>query len=126
MHSSVTPVSDLNDIVRAAPVEGPDHDSVTVPDAHFLFHADFKRTGSDLTLTGHDGQRLVVPGYFNHEKLPTLFTPEGAALTGDVVAALAGPLAPGQYAQATPPTSDAVVIGRVVSAQGGATAVRNG
>jgi hypothetical protein len=78
------------------------HDSsVTIPDAHFLFHADFKRTGSDLTLTGDDGHRVVVPGYFQHEHLPTLLSPEGAALTGDIVEALAGSVAPGQYAQAT-------------------------
>ena len=39
---------------------GADGASVTIPDAHFLFHADFKRTGSDLTLTGDDGHRLVA------------------------------------------------------------------
>ena len=118
--------SDLSKSVRAAPVEGPDHSSVTIPDAHFLFHADFKTVGSDLTLTDHDGQRLVVPDYFKHERLPTLLSPDGAALTGDVVAALAGPLAPGQYAQASAPTNDAPLIGRVVTVQGGATAIRNG
>src|SRR5690349_6747041 len=123
MHSSTF---DFNESVRAAPIEGSDQASVTIPDAHFLFHADFKRAGFDLTLTGDDGQRIVVPDYFKHERLPTLFTPEGSALTGDIVAALAGPLAPGQYAQATPPTSDAQPIGRVASVQGGATAVRNG
>jgi len=31
----------------------------------FYFHADFKRTGSDLTLTGDDGHRVVIPGYFS-------------------------------------------------------------
>src|SRR5437762_9975519 len=72
---------------------------VTIPDAQFLFHADFKRTGSDLTLTGTDGHRLVIPEYFKYDRLPTLLASDGAALTGDVVAALAGPLAPGQYAQ---------------------------
>ena len=42
--------------------EGHDHTAVTISDAQFLFHADFKRTGSDLTLTGDDGHRVVVPG----------------------------------------------------------------
>ncbi|HEY2894349.1 MAG TPA: hypothetical protein VGJ16_09055, partial [Pirellulales bacterium] len=117
MNSSSLP-ADLSRAVLAAPVEGPDHSSVVIPDAHFLFHADFKRVGFDLKLTGDDGQHLVVPDYFRHERLPTLFSSDGAALIGDVVAALAGPLAPGQYAQATAPTNDVPLIGRVVSAQG--------
>ena len=52
--------------------EGPDAAFVTIPDAQLLFHGDFKRTGSDLTLTGEDGQRVVVPDYFKHEHPPTL------------------------------------------------------
>src|SRR4051794_5940057 len=118
--------SDLGHAVRAIPIDESGHPSVTIPDAHFLFHADFKRSGSDLTLTGDDGQRIVIPEYFKHDKLPTLFSPEGAALTGDLVAALAGPLAPGQYAQATAPVSDNPPIGRVATVSGNVTAVRNG
>ena len=117
---------DLREVVRSIPNDGPDAAFVTIPDAHLLFHADFKRTGSDLTLIGPDGQRFVVPDYFKIERLPTLLSPEGAALTGDIVAALVGPQAPGQYAQATAPASAAPPIGRVATAQGGATAVRNG
>src|SRR3954462_12010045 len=118
---------DLIDIARAVPIDSADGASVTIPDAEFLFHAEFKRAGSDLTLTGQDGHKLVIPGYFNHDKLPTLLAPDGAALTGDVVSALAGPLAPGQYAQAgAPAPSAAQPIGRVATVQGGATAVRNG
>ena len=51
----------------------------SIPDAHFLFHADFKRAGSDLILTGEDGHRVVVPGYFKHEHMPTLLAPNGGA-----------------------------------------------
>src|SRR3977135_4263976 len=115
MHSSTFDSIDLTSSASSVSIDGHDAASVTIPDAHFLFHADFKRTGSDLTLTGEDGHRLVVPGYFRHEHLATLFSPEGAALTGDLVAALAGPLAPGQYAQAPPPASDNPPIGRVAS-----------
>src|SRR5688500_15039348 len=115
-----------SDVVRAVPLDDSGN-GVTIPDAHFLFHAEFKRTGSDLTLIGEDGQKLVVPGYFKHEKLPTLFAPDGAALTGDVVEALAGSVAPNQYAQAgAPAPSGPLLIGRVVTVQGNATAVRNG
>src|SRR3954468_17679280 len=114
-------------VASAVPIDTSDSAFVIIPDAQFLFHAEFKRTGSDLTLTGQDGHKLVIPGYFNHDKLPTLFAPDGAALTGDIVAALARPLAAGQYAQAgAPQPSDAQPIGRVASVQGGATAVRNG
>jgi fibronectin-binding autotransporter adhesin len=72
-----------SDIVRAIPLDDSGN-GVTIPDAHFLFHAEFKRTGSDLTLIGQDGQKLVVPGYFKHEKLPALFAPDGSALTSPV------------------------------------------
>jgi VCBS repeat-containing protein len=98
---------------------------VTLHDAHFLFHAEFKRTGSDLTLTGPDGQRVLIPDYFKHEKLPTLLSPEGAAISGELVEALSGSVAPGQYAQAGAPAAPEA-IGRVATVQGGAVAVRNG
>ena len=106
---------------------GQDGASVSIPDAHFLFHADFKRAGSDLILTGEDGHRVVVPGYFKHEHLPTLLAPNGGAMTGDVVEALVGPQAPDQYAQAgTQVQTSPLAIGRVASLEGGATAFRNG
>src|SRR4051794_31318656 len=127
MLTSVTSF-ESNSAVSVGSTHAPDDSSVTISDAHFLFHAEFKRTGSDLTLTGEDGQRLVIADYFKHERLPTLLTPEGAALTGDVVEALAGSPAPGQYAQAggAPAPSDAQPIGRVAAVSGNATAVRNG
>src|SRR4051812_41833937 len=106
---------------------GQDGASVSIPDAHFLFHADFKRAGSDLILTGEDGHRVVVPGYFKHEHLPTLLAPNGGAVTGDVVEALVGSQAPDQYAQAgTQVQTSPLAIGRVASLEGGATAFRNG
>ena len=48
-------------------------------------------------------------------------------LTGDVVAALAGPLAPGNTRRPAPSAIAAnAAIGRVVTAQGNVTAIRNG
>src|SRR5436190_20294987 len=125
MHSSGVPYN-LIGSVHAAPIEGLDGAFATIPDAHFLFHADFKRNGPDLVLTGEDGHRIVVPDYFKHEKLPTLLSPEGAALSGDVIAALVGPQAPGQYAQAGAPATGPEVIGRVAAVTGQAVAIRNG
>src|SRR3954468_14363994 len=114
------------DVSPSLAPEGPDSSSITIPDAQFLFHAEFKRSGSDLTLTGEDGHQIVVPGYFKHEHLPALLSPEGAALSGDIVEALAGSVAPGQYAQASAPAGGAPVIGKVATTQGSATVVRNG
>src|SRR6187401_352557 len=126
MHSPLS-VSDVAHTLPSIVTHDGDATSVTIPDAHFLFHADFKRAGSDLTLTGEDGHRVVVPGYFKHDHLPTLLSADGSALTGDIVAALAGPLAPGQYAQiGAPAPSDVQPIGRVATVSGNSTAMRNG
>jgi hypothetical protein len=47
---------DARDGAAAIAVE-PGSAVVTIPDAHFLFTADFKRKGPDLVLTGEDGRR---------------------------------------------------------------------
>ena len=99
---------------------------ITIPDAHLLFHGDFKRASNDLKITDDTGKTFVVHDYFKTDHRATLFSPQGASLTGDIVAALAGPLAPGQYAQASAPVTDVKPIGRVATAQGNAIAVRNG
>jgi Ca2+-binding RTX toxin-like protein len=126
MHSSLS----VLDSAGAPPTilsEGHDGASVAIADAHFLFHADFKRAGSDLILIGEDGHRVIVPGYFKHEHLPNLLAPNGGAITGDVVEALVGSQAPDQYAQAgTPVQTSPLAIGRVASLEGGASAFRNG
>ena len=101
-------------------------DCITVPDAQLLFNGEFKRSGDDLKIVGDDGKSFLVSDYFKNDKRPTLLSPEGAALTGDVVSALAGPLAPGQYAQAGTPQSTGQAIGRVEKVEGNATVVRNG
>jgi VCBS repeat-containing protein len=99
---------------------------ITVPDAQLLFNGDFQRAGPDLRIVGEDGKSFLIPDYFRAEKRATLMSPEGATLTPDVVDALAGPLAPGQFAQAGAQTSDQPAIGRVEQVEGSATIVRNG
>ena len=109
------------------PVEdGPLGPTATIPDAHLLFNADFKRAGLDLILRGDDGKSVVVHDYFASDQHAKLLSPEGAALAPEVVAALAGPQAPGEYAQATAGNVSAEAIGRVVKFDGNATIVRNG
>jgi T1SS-143 domain-containing protein len=103
----------------------PDAASITIPDAHFLFTADFKRKGSDLVLTGDDGHKILVPDYFRHDKQPDLVSPEGALLSASLVELLAGSATPGQYAQAAAPAAQQP-IGRVETVSGSATVTRNG
>ncbi len=86
--------------------------SVVVPDAHLLFTAEFSRIGDDLLLTGQDGTVLLIKDYFALDAPPMLLSPLGAMLPAELVAALVGPRAPGQYAQAGAPEG-AEPIGQV-------------
>lgn len=98
---------------------------VTVPDATLLFKGDFSRSGTDLVLTGPDGDKFVVAGYFETDTPPALLSPQGAMLTGDVVTLLAGPQFPGMYAQAGDGAAQgAKEIGKVQTLEGSATVVR--
>ncbi|MCH8997375.1 MAG: FecR domain-containing protein, partial [Proteobacteria bacterium] len=97
--------------------------SVVVPDAHLLFTAEFSRIGDDLLLTGQDGTVLLIQDYFALDVPPMLLSPLGAMLPADLVAALVGPRAPGQYAQAGAPEG-AEPIGQVESLSGTAQATR--
>ncbi len=106
--------------------EGPAGPAVIIPDAHFLLHADFKRDGSDLILTGDHGKSAIVPDYFATDQRATLFAGNGMSLLPGVVEALAGPLAPGQYAQAGGAQQGAQAVGRVAKVDGNVTVVRNG
>jgi FecR protein len=95
----------------------PDH--VEIGDTQFLFTAHFKKAGPDLILTGDDGHKLVLVDYFNLPTRPDL-TSHGATMSADLVARLAGPDAPGQYAQAGAPAG-AQVVGKCERLTGGAT-----
>src|SRR5690242_13320215 len=103
-----------------------DADFVTVPDARLLFSAEFRRSGSDLILSGPDGQKFVVFDYFRFEKRPDLISADGAVLSADVVGALAHANALPQYAQATAPGPSGQIIGKVEKITGAVAAVRNG
>ncbi|HLG80644.1 MAG TPA: FecR domain-containing protein [Bradyrhizobium sp.] len=97
-------------------------DAIVVPDAHFLFHADFKRSGLDLLLH-QDDHELVLHDYFKGEKRAALASPDGAHLTGDIVNALTGSV---DVAQAGGAAAAGQVIGHVTKLVGSATAIRNG
>ena len=98
---------------------------VLVPDAKFLFTAEFHRAGPDLLLTGQDGERHLIPGYFAAAERPALTAPNGASFSQDLIHLLAGSVAPGQYAQAQP-SAPPDSIGKIEKVVGNVTVVRNG
>jgi hypothetical protein len=98
---------------------------VLVPDAKFLFTAEFHRAGPDLLLIGQDGERHLIPGYFAAAERPALTAPNGASLSPDLIHLLAGSVAPGQYAQAQP-SAPPDSIGKIEKVVGDVTIVRNG
>jgi fibronectin-binding autotransporter adhesin len=97
-------------------------DAILVPDAHFLFNADFKRSGVDLILSGDD-REVVLHDYFKGEKRAALASPDGAHLTGDIVNALTGHV---EISQAGDNPAAGQVIGHLTKLVGNATATRNG
>lgn len=97
-------------------------DAIIVPDAHFLFNADFKRSGLDLVLH-KDDHELVLHDYFKGDKHAALASPDGAHLNGDLVTALTGSF---DVAQAGNAAAAGQVIGHVTKLAGSATAIRNG
>ncbi len=97
--------------------------AITVPDAVFLLTAEFKRHGHDLHLTGKgasgkEGGSVVLDGYFATPHPADLATARGAAISGETVKILAGPLAPAQYAQAGAGVAGAQPIGKVTATTG--------
>ncbi|MCH8189391.1 MAG: hypothetical protein IIB66_11995, partial [Proteobacteria bacterium] len=94
-----------------------------MPYGTMLLDAAFSRQGPDLLLTGDGGESVLVRGYFAAEAPPALLTEGGARLSPDTAEALAGPAAPGQYAQAAPGGAQQP-IGTVDAADGEVFAIR--
>src|ERR1700751_5326720 len=102
-----------------------DADLVSVPDAQLLLTAATRRAGPDLVLTGPDGRRHIIPGYFANKNRPTLVAPNGARLSFDNVALRAGCPTSSEYAQAQP-TMPSDLIGKVKKVDGTDIAIRDG
>ena len=94
-----------------------------VPGGEFLLHADYVRQGPDLMLVGRDGTEVLVVGFFSVAAPPVLQGDTGLRILPEVAAKLAGPAAPGQYAQATPGVS-AEPVARVQTIDGEVVAIR--
>ena len=91
---------------------------LVVPGGDFLVMADYVRHGSDLILVGADGTRVLIRDYFASEAPPPLLNEAGATIDGALASKLAGPLAPGQYAQAGGGTANGASIGMVETSSG--------
>ncbi len=87
----------------------------------WLPKANFSRTQTDLIATNSDGKEVVFVDYFTNHDLPSIQTENGLLLKGSLLKTLAGPLAPGQYAQAT---GESLSIGEVSSVTGTVKATR--
>ena len=90
---------------------------VKLPNDGLWSSLEFGRDGANLLLTTDSGQILLAQDYFAHSPLPDLIAPNGDSLTGPTVKLLAGPLAPGQYAQ-TSSDVGAQPIGSVQTLEG--------
>lgn len=98
-------------------------EALVIPNGTMLLTADFVRQGGDLLLVGPDGEQVLIQGYFELADPLALATAGGAELAPDLVASLAGPLAPGQYAQVEA-AADVDPIGVASVVDGTATATR--
>ncbi|MBT7745754.1 MAG: hypothetical protein HN725_10715 [Alphaproteobacteria bacterium] len=115
--NSTTPVSTT--VFDASDVSG----TLAVPGGDFVLRADYVRQGPDLLLE-KGNQSVLIQDYFTSGNPPDLATTDGAGIiAADLAGRLAGPLAPGQFAQATG-AAPAASIGQVENASGGAFLTR--
>ena len=105
--------------------EGGAATEIKIPGGNWLLRADFVRQGGDLLVEGPSGETVLVKDFFNAANPPALVTDTGATLKGALVEKLAGPIAPGQVAQAGTETAAVTdPIGRVVTAEGEVSVTR--
>ena len=89
---------------------------------NWLIKADFSRTQKDLMAISSKGEKITFLDYFSNFDLPSIITKNQLILKGNVLEILAGPIAPGQYAQASGEVG--LSIGEVSSLTGEAKATR--
>ena len=84
--------------------------------------AKLSRTQADLIARSDDGKEYIFIDYFTNYELPSIQTENGLLFNGSLINTLAGPIAPGQYAQAS--GEGVLSIGEVSSLSGTAKATR--
>ena len=95
---------------------------VLVEDVELLFSGRYERLGPDLVISG-EGRSFLVQDYFASEHPALLVAPNGARIDAATVNALAGPMGPGQFAQAGA-VQGLIEIGTIVKLEGIATCLR--
>ena len=98
-------------------IEATDSSALKVPGGGWLLYAEFSHQGPDLLITGKNGEQVLVRDFFKSSNPPDLVTDGGLILKGEIAARLAGPLAPGQIAQAAD-GSPTEPIGRISTIDG--------
>ena len=105
-------------------LDGTSGGQLVVPGGHMLLIAEYTREGDDLILTGPDGTKVLIQDFFGTGNPPDLVTEGGARISPEIASALAGSLAPGQYAQAEPSGAANQPIGTVDTATGSVWVLR--
>ncbi len=89
---------------------------------YWLPKSEFSRTHSDLIAKNRNGEQIIFENYFSDQDLKSIETENGLLLKGSLIKALAGPIAPMQYAQVG--NSDTLSIGEVSAIKGKVQATR--
>ena len=95
---------------------------IAVSSAELLVYGAYERAGPDLAITGPGGETVLILGYFDQPVAPALEAPGGVHMGADLVAKLAGPLAPAQYAQTD--SAAGQPIGEIVTLDGAVQVTR--
>ncbi len=98
---------------------------VQLPNADLLLDADYSRHGDDLVLIARDGHEIIIHNYFGTDHPPSLMAPGGVVVDATLAARLAGPLTPGQYAQAGGDSALGAPIGKVDKIGSGGAEVKH-
>ncbi len=91
---------------------------VVLPRGFALVDAAFHRDGMDLVLVAPDGRQVIVRGFYSGDTLPTLRGADGAQISGEIAATMAGPQTPGQVALAEAEALAGEPIGQVNTVSG--------
>jgi len=74
-------------------------DALTLPGGLNPAMAEFSHEGPDMVMSWPDGSQVTVTNYFMADPQPSLVSDQGATVSGELAARLAGPVAPGMVAQ---------------------------
>ena len=95
---------------------------ILVPHGDLILTADYVRSVNDLILVRGDDGQVVLKNFFNNQSDGKLQTSDGAEISFELAKVLAGPAAPGQFAQVSE-NSTMLAIGSIEIVQCSVTAL---